>query len=79
MRNLDGSETKGDREVIAEYHTMRGAIGTRITKYTFPSGAISYSHTGKWGAGCRTNLEDMKSEIRVMLRWHPRHKVIKAI
>jgi hypothetical protein len=79
MINVDGSPIKVGSVVIAEYHTPTDKIGIRVEQHTFPCGKTTFSYNGKWGAGSRTEYGETIRSVREILKFHPRHKIIKAI
>lgn len=67
-----------DRILVAQYNTQNGSVGVAIHEDTNSRGHVTYSYTGKWGAGSGHPREHMESELNMMLRSHPRHAVIAS-
>jgi high-affinity nickel permease len=54
-------------EIIAIYHTRTGIVAFEVKRHLLASGLVSYSYSGKHGAGCG-KLEDIAKAIRCTMQ-----------
>lgn len=58
-------------ETLAIYHTRTGQVAFEVKRFTSPSGRVSYSYTGKHGAGSGGDLQHIKDVIAMTIRSKP--------
>ncbi len=51
-------------EIISTYHTKSGEVAIEVRKHIATNGRISYSYTGKYGAGCANDFNDICVRVR---------------
>lgn len=64
------------REAAGEYHTQSGIVGAKIHRSVDRDGRVTYSYTGKWGAGSGLSAADMQRNVR---DWLERKRGIQVI
>lgn len=65
-------------KAISTYTTSRGNIALEVSRHTGHDGQITFSYTGKHGAGSGHGLEHVKDTVRVMLATHKGIKLVSG-
>jgi hypothetical protein len=66
-------------EMLSSYQTKSGNIAVELFKHTSNSGRVSYSYTGKYGAGCRTHFNDACIAVRACLQYKRGYTLVSGL
>lgn len=66
-------------EILSTYHTKTGVVAVELRKHTFNSGRVSYSYTGKYGAGSRTHYNDACIAVRACLQYKRGYVLVSGV